>query len=214
MNFILFGINNEYSQGIQNATEDCASYELSIRINGVLGEMISAERKYLANDARIRFEEDSTPNLTIASFTAKEMMEDTIIKWMQRVCSSFSSFDLSFNNYGGYPQKSIHLRVQHSEPLLLMAQQLKIIDEYIRSGGCNGMNIYTRPQLAIANQLSAAAYEKAIPEYSRKSFNASFEVKELELLRYTPEHGMRIINIFRLLPSSFINHQNITSYAI
>jgi hypothetical protein len=95
-----------------------------------------------------------------------------------------------------------------------MAQQLKIIDEYVRSGGCPGMNIYTRPQLPIATQLTVAAYEKAIPEFSRRSFNASFEVTEIELLRHTADKSARVINIFRLLPASFINHQNVTSYAI
>ena len=209
MTFVLFGINHDFFPSSVKLTEGLSTYALTIPVRGVLGEMIRSERSALKSASN---EEDL--RITIASFAVKEMMENTIIKWLQRVYGFMSSFQLSFNNYGGYPQNSIYLRVQHSEALSLMAQQLKTIDEYIRSGGCPGMNIYTRPQLPIGMQLSETAYEKAIPEYSRKIFNASFEVEEIELISYNAEKGTRVVNIFRLLPVSFLKHQNITSYAI
>ena len=70
------------------------------------------------------------PYITIANFLAKESMEETMIRWIQRICSRQKSFVVTLNNYSGFPPHTIFLRVQDPEPFKILARELKTIDEY------------------------------------------------------------------------------------
>ncbi len=52
-------------------------------------------------------------------------MEDTLIRWIQRICNRYSSFDLTLNNYSGFPPHTIYLRVQDPEPFRELMRQLR-----------------------------------------------------------------------------------------
>src|ERR1700743_3284377 len=43
------------------------------------------------------------PHITIAVFRADESMEDTLIRWIQRICNRYRSFETALNNYSGFP---------------------------------------------------------------------------------------------------------------
>jgi 2'-5' RNA ligase len=143
------------------------------------------------------------PHITVAAFQAGEPMEDTLIRWIQRICSQYKSFDITLNNYSGFPPHTIYLRVQDPQPFRELMQQLKVIDDFIRSSGCPPVNLINRPYLSIAGGLTEQVYNKAMPEYSRKDFHDSFHVKEMVLLKR--EHSFdacKTVNIFRLLPDT------------
>ncbi|HEY4062570.1 MAG TPA: 2'-5' RNA ligase family protein [Puia sp.] len=141
------------------------------------------------------------PHITVAAFQAGEVMEDTLIRWIQRICNRHRSFDITLNNYSGFPPHTIFLRVQDPKPFRELMQQLRAIDDYIRSSGCPPVNLVNRPYLSIAGGLTEQVYNKAMPDYSRKTFHGSFQVQELVLLKR--EHSFdscKTVNIFRLLP--------------
>lgn len=141
------------------------------------------------------------PFITIANFLAKESMEETMIRWIQRICSRQRSFVVTLNNYSGFPPHTIYLRVQDHEPFKILARELKTIDEYIRSNGCPKAYLVNRPHLSIARRLPESVYEKAILDYSQKLFCESFVAGELELLtRADPFENYKVINVFGLLP--------------
>ncbi|HVS96277.1 MAG TPA: hypothetical protein VHE54_07315 [Puia sp.] len=171
------------------------------------------------------------PHIALAAFQAAEGMEDTLIRWIQRICHRYRRFELSLNNYNGIPPQpvkpadraspagpsagcgqrdaisarriagTIYLRVQDPEPFRRLMQQLKAIDHYVRSSGCPPIHVIERPYLCIAGGLTEQVYDRAMPEYSRKTFHGTFPVDELVLLkRNHPFDPCRTVNIFRLLP--------------
>jgi len=141
------------------------------------------------------------PHITVAAFQAGEPMEDTLIRWIQRICNQHKSFDITLNNYSGFPPHTIYLRVQDPQPFRELMQQLRAIDDFIRSSGCPPVNLINRPYLSIAGGLTEQVYNRAMPEYSRKDFHDSFHVKEMVLLKR--EHSFdacKTVNIFPLTP--------------
>ena len=136
-------------------------------------------------------------------------MENTLIRWIQRICSRHKSFDLTLNNYSGFPPHTIYLRVQDDLPFRELALQLVAIDDFIRSSGGPPVNLIGRPYLSIAGGLTEQVYGRAMPEYSRRSFHESLQVEELVLLkREHPFDPCKTVNVFRLLPDT---HQSFAS---
>jgi len=80
-------------------------------------------------------------------------------------------------------------------------EQLRAIDDFIRSSGCPPVNLVSRPYLSIAGGLTERVYNKAMPDYSRKTFHESFQVGELVLLKRGHSFdACKTVNIFHLLP--------------
>jgi hypothetical protein len=158
------------------------------------------------------------PHIALATFQAGEEAENTLIRWIHRICQQHRSFQLALNNYSGIPPHTtrppeaaesitgtIYLRVQDPEPLLRLVQQLEAIDEFIRSSGWPPVrhSFMTtgrrRPHLPIAGGLTEQIYNKAMPDYSRKTFHGNFRVEELVLLRR--KHSFdpcKTVNVFGL----------------
>ena len=143
----------------------------------------------------------ASPNITVASFFASEAMEPTIIRWMQRIFGAQPSFSVTLNNYSGFPPDTIFLRVQDPQPFQLIRKKLQPVDEFIRASDCPPLKLHTRPHLSIAQQLPEQVYNKAMADYARKIFHASFRIEELLLLRRSnPFDHCKTVQIFRLLP--------------
>ena len=141
------------------------------------------------------------PFIPIANFFAKEQMEGTLIKWIQRVCSEQKSFTVTLNNYSGFPPDTIYVRIQDHQPFRQIATGLKVIDEYIRGNGCPPPTIVHRPYLAIAGGLDDNLYNRAMPDFSRQCFHEHFAVTELVFFKRCNEYDdIRQVNVFRLYP--------------
>jgi 2'-5' RNA ligase len=180
-----------------------AEYLLVIYPNGDLQEKLQEEQQQFSAEYGLQMTVRNKPHITVAAFQAGEIMEDTLIRWVQRICSSYKCFELTLNNYSGFPPHTIYLRVQDPHPFRQLMQQLRSIDEFIRSSGCPPANLITRPFLSIAGGLTEQLYNKAMPEYSRKTFHDSFRVDELVLLKRTHSFdACKTVNIFRLASTS------------
>ena len=187
-----------------------AEYLLVIYPGGELEEKILGEQRQFSDNYAVAVR--NKPHITVAAFQAGEVMEETLIRWIQRICTHYQSFDLTLNNYSGFPPHSsrpaepamrvpgtIYLRVQEPQPFRHLLQQLKSIDEFIRSSGCPPVNLISRPILSIAGGLTEQVYNKAMPDYSRRTFHDSFHVRELVLLKRTHAFDpCKTVNIFRL----------------
>ena len=139
------------------------------------------------------------PHITLAAFQAGEEAEDTLIRWIQRICQQHRSFEVALNNYSGIPPHTICLRVQDPAPLRELMKQLGAIDEYIQSSGWPPVRLTGRPYLSIAGGLTEQVYNKAMPDYSRKTFHDIFQVGELVLLKR--KHSFdpcKTVNVFGL----------------
>ena len=200
---VAFGRSQEYSRR--------AEYLLVIFPYGELQDRLLGEQQQFSSEYGLQAtntmsaaglaQSGNKPHITVAAFQAGEPMEDTLIRWIQRICNRYNSFDITLNNYSGFPPHTIYLRVQDHQPFRELMQQLRAIDDFIRSSGCPPVNLINRPYLSIAGGLTEKVYNRAMPEYSRKDFHDSFHVKEMVLLKR--EHSFdacKTVNIFPLLP--------------
>src|SRR5450631_2036531 len=160
-----------------------AEYLLVIYPRGDLHDKLLDEQQQFVSDYGMQVLVRNKPHITMAAFQAGEAMENTLIRWIQRICSRHKSFDLTLNNYSGFPPHTIYLRVQDDLPFRELALQLVAIDDFIRSSGGPPVNLIGRPYLSIAGGLTEQVYGRAMPEYSRRSFHESFQVEELVLLK-------------------------------
>lgn len=141
------------------------------------------------------------PHIAISSFLAKESMEETLIRWIQRICSQQKSFTATLNNYSGFPPHTIYLRVQDDQLFRKLSQDLKVVNTYISSCACPPMKVISKPHVSIARSLPEDIYFKALIQYAHKSFHESFAVNKLYLIK--KEHPYDVgkpINVFGLPP--------------
>lgn len=178
-------------------------YLLVIYPGGELNDQLLDEQEQFSNDYGLPAIIRNKPHITVASFQAGEETEETLIRWMHKICSQQPGFDIMLNNYSGFPPHTIYLRIQDHQPFRQLMEQLKTIDEFIRSSGCPPANLITRPYLSIAGGLTEHIYNKAMPDYSRRTFIGKFQVGELVLLkRDHPFDPCKTVNIFRLPPNA------------
>jgi len=176
-------------------------YLLVIYPYGDLRDKLLDEQQQFLSDYGLVTASANRPHITVAAFQAGEEMEETLIRWIQRICRQYRSFNLTLNNYSGFPPHTIYLRVQDPQPFRLLMEQLRAIDDFIRSSGCPPVNLVSRPYLSIAGGLTERVYNKAMPDYSRKTFHESFQVGELVLLKRGHSFdACKTVNIFHLLP--------------
>jgi 2'-5' RNA ligase len=163
-------------------------------------EQLREEKEKFSEAYKVSIAKKTLPHITVANFLAKEAMEETIIKWMHKIISNQQSFTVMLNNFSGFPSsKTVYARVQDHQPFKQLADSLKVIDQYIRSNGLPAAKIISYPHITIARSLQQNIYEKAIMDYSRKTFNASFLVDELILLKRQNQYDKcRQVNVFKL----------------
>jgi hypothetical protein len=76
-------------------------YLLVIYPGRELEEKLLGEQQQFADDYAVQVR--NKPHITVAAFVAGEVMESTLIRWIQRICNHYRSFDLTLNNYSGFP---------------------------------------------------------------------------------------------------------------
>lgn len=147
-------------------------------------------------------ETDPEPCVVVSEFMAREEMEETIIRYLQRITGEQESFDITFNNYSGTPMHTVYIRILDHRPFQALAAQLQPIDGYVRSNDCPPVKFMLQPNIPISKKLSGRAYEQAIAEYARRDFHGSFEVTELMLVRDGTGYGNSIRRaVLRLQPA-------------
>lgn len=177
------------------------AYSLVAHPDKPVNEKIMAEKQFFSNRFSSPVADNAKPYITLASFMAYESMEETIIRWMHRIISSKKCFSVTLNRFGAFGSHAIYLGVQDQEPFRNIAGDLKVVDQYISNSGCPKMHISSHPHLIIAQKLDREIYQQAVTVYAEKTFQASFTVTDLVLLRR--QHAFdncRQVNVFGLLP--------------
>lgn len=166
-------------------------------------EKIEAEKQSFYNEFKEKVAVKTKPHITLANFLAKESMEETLIRWIQRICNLNERFTVTLNNYSGFPPHTIYLRVQNEKPFQQLAKELKAVNTYVGSCLCPPMKLISKPHLTIAGRLSEDVYFKALTQYAHRSFHESFVVNELLLLRRENQFDKcKPINVFGLPPGN------------
>ena len=175
-------------------------YLLVVHPAAEVNAQLMQEKQYFFDNYKEKVAIKTLPHITVANFLAREVMEDAIIRYMHRIISTQKSFSVVLNNYSGFPPHTVYARVQNQEPFRQLAASLKVIDQYVRGNGCPPAKFITYPHVSIARRLKPDVYEKAMFEFSQRSFHASFVVGELILLtRQTQYDKCKQVNVFKLL---------------
>jgi 2'-5' RNA ligase len=177
-------------------------YLLVVNPEENIWRQVMEEKTNFFNSYRTAVAIKTKPHITIASFLAKEEMEETVLRWIHRIVSAKKIFTVALNNYSGFPNaNTIYLRVQDHLPFKQLAKELKVIDELVKSNGLPKAHLISNPHMTIARRLEGPVYEKAMMEYSRKEFHAEFQVKELVLLKRTHQFDQcNHVSVFRFQP--------------
>jgi len=140
------------------------------------------------------------PMLSLASFEAKEVMEDTLIRWLQRIAGQFQSFHLRLNNFGGIPPHTIYARVQDPTLLRALIGQLRRIDPYLNASSFKGLQSEQRFGIPVAAHIMHMVYDKAMQYFAMQELCIDFSVQQMILVREA--HGLpsRQVQIFSLGP--------------
>ncbi len=175
-------------------------YLLVIHPSANIDRQIKEEKESFSAQYNVSIARKTLPHITVANFLAREDMEDTIIRYLHRICSMQKSFNVALNNYSGFPPHTVYARVQDHQPFKQLAASLKVIDQYVRSNGLPAAHFITHPHLTVARRLEKNVYEKAMFAYSQKTFHADFEVDELVLLkRQNQFEKCRQVSVLKLL---------------
>jgi 2'-5' RNA ligase len=179
-----------------------------------MGSRMMAEKQSFYDRYNEKTAIRTQPYITVANFLADEDMEDTIARWIQRICGQQQSFQVVLNNFSGFPSHAVFVRVQNPGPFQSLAKQLKVIDSYVRTNGFPPAKLISNPHLTLARRLPEDVYTKAMFDYSQKEFHGSFVVRELVLLKRKHQFDQcEKINVFRFLPDvlppSFTTQLNI-----
>jgi 2'-5' RNA ligase len=180
---------------------DTHEYLLVVHPAEEVYNQLMTEKQYFFDTYKEKVAIKTKPHITVANFLAWEGMEETIIRYMHRIFSAQKSFSAALNNYSGFPEHTVYARVQDHAPFKQLAASLKIIDQYVKSNGCPPAKLITYPHITIARRLQQPVYEKAMFDYSQKTFHASFEVNEFILLKRKNQFDTcKQVNVFKLLP--------------
>ena len=179
-----------------------SQYLLAVQPATEVYEKILNEKKLFCDEYNVQEIIKKNPQVIVAAFLVKEDMEETLSRWIQRICGNQQSFNLMLNNYSGFPPDNIYLRIQDEHPFKKLASSLKELNHYITSCACPPIQFSSRFHIAIADDLPENIYVNALKKYSHKSFHESFIVKELQLLKRRNEYDTyKPISVFSLQPA-------------
>ena len=176
-------------------------YMLLANPNEEVQQKVMIEKKYFEDRYETEIATKTLPHITIANFLAKDMMEDTICRWLQGICSQEYSFTVALNNFSGFPAHAIFIRVQNPQPFRVLANRLKVLDDLLKMNECPPLQLVTKPHMTIARRLPEEIYNEAIKEYAQRSFHEVFTVDKLVLLKRDSRYKKwEHVNYFYLPP--------------
>lgn len=190
-------------------------YLLVVHPDAVVNEMLAAEKQAFSEKYHVTTAKKTKPQITVASFLAKETMEPTLIRWMERALQYQHRFDVTLNNYSGFPTHTIFWRVQDPAPFIALCNSLKAIEQYLAMNDCPEMKLVHKPHLTLCRRLPDQVYYYAMLDYSQRIFNESFEVNELQLIKRKHQfETCQQVNVFALkTPSLQMNdHEDYTLF--
>ena len=184
-----------------NADKAFTAYQLVMYPEGDAGTAVKQLSRKLQQLFRDELKIAEKAFISLGSFYAREEMEETIIRWIQRICNSESRFIVTVNNFGCLPPDILYLRIQDHEPLFRLINKLRVIDNYIFSNGYGAVEWSSRPVCKLAEQLQPGFDLLKIKEQANLEFHAHFLAYNLVLIKTFADHQEPVVvNVFPLYP--------------
>lgn len=191
----------------KNIYNNLAEYQLFVSTDSLTHQKITAEKIYFNKTYLNKIEEAYSSDIFISSFQVKEGMEETLERWLEKICFLNKGFQIILNNYSCIPEEEIFIRIQNLYAIQQLVNQLKMVDSFITSANCPAPTFNYTPYITIAEKLNPSIYYLAIKEYCKKLFYASFEVRSLVLLKRSSVHQpFKVINRFAVPQQTLVRN--------
>ena len=161
----------------------------------------AAERIRQLNSGRTTASQSTQlPSIPLIAFRGREAMEDTIIRWVQRICRMQRRFQVSLEKPECHPAGGWRMAVTDSETLRGLSEKLSVIDDYVRSCRMGPVHRETNHACRQEGTLNMAAMPD-IPATDTEKPYASFMAHSLVLTRQAyAGSATEIVNLFAFLP--------------
>lgn len=139
-------------------------------------------------EAANRSEEGVFP-IELASFEAKEGMEETMIRWMHRIISTQQEFQLELVQRMDADTGQVQICIPDKTAFQQLARQLKVVSQYINSCDCAEMHFNIRPATGLLKIMSD------------RNFQGIYTVRSFCLLKKNHDFdASRPVSVFALRP--------------
>lgn len=184
-------VNGRGLSGIKD--QDCCQYQIAVWLPSALRLLLEAEREYAVSQFGDGVLKDAATPLLLASFEAREDMEDTLLRWLQRITGQQESFTIQFNNYGSTPACSLYVRLQDPKRLRQLSESFRVLDNLVRSEAGDGLQLHQHPRIPMAATLDPAQEMAVLLDFSGRSFSAAMQVEELVLMKTDRGTGKTVL---------------------
>ena len=120
-------------------------YSLSLLPEAESGETLRRMTEYWRPSDGWNLSPWPMPYIPLATFTAREAMEETLTRWMQRICRLLPRFCLRLARPTLLPDGSLRMAVAENASLQKLVDRLDVLETYIRSCGTGGVEWTRNP---------------------------------------------------------------------
>jgi 2'-5' RNA ligase len=175
---------------IKPPKEESKIYFIALLPNAEIGKEIIRLKQEFAEKYDARRALRVLPHITMqVPFTANPLLEKTLCPGLSTFAASMTPFEIKLSGFGGFSftkRKVLYINVEKNEGIVHLHQQMM---EFLRKefGFSHMLARYGfNPHISLAfRDLSDLEFELAMEEYRLRPFEASFQVRNLYLLRHT-----------------------------
>ncbi len=178
---------------ISGPDKEWNEYKLVIEPPSALLKKISLYTGKLFNTSR-----PGETEITIASFFAREEMEATLFRWLQRICNLQQVFSLSIKNFECRPPHSVYLQLEDVSPITSIGNQVKMIEPYLKGSDCPPVEINQAPLLMVF-KFPENVFHEAREVFSGLPFEDRFTIDFLRMYkRKGDQNSFDLLSYFSL----------------
>jgi hypothetical protein len=120
---------------------------------------------------------EKPPSITLACFSAREEMEETLMRWIRRICDQQVIFPVVLNNFSAIPPQIVYIRVQDASPFAKLTGLLTSLRDFVQDE-----RIFEKPFIKLGYMPDDAPAE-AVMQYTHQMFHAAFTARKLILFK-------------------------------
>lgn len=184
--------------------KDAEDYFIGVLPPKPIYDQVLALKHYFKEHFQSKASLNSPPHITLhMPFQWKEKREGELIETLFNFSTIQSPFELQLKNFSCFEPRVIYIDVER-QPRLSELQHLlhKTLQKELNIFNANYKDYAFHPHMTVAfRDLKKQNFYKAWEEFKTKTFNASFKVEEVALLK----HDGKIWQAFRSF--SFLNNE-------
>lgn len=180
------------------------TYEIRVNLPVEVRNAAAEAIRVLENGHKQKLLKLAAPAILLARFHAREEMENTLIRWINRIIGAEEGFQFAFNNYGSIPAQPLYWRIQDNGNFRQLAERLRVLDGWMQGNGCGPVQLIHSPRLLLVEEMDSSVERQIQLEFSSRCHHLEMELRELELMRCDAwSNRFQLVSRFPLLPPGF-----------